>query len=716
MLGDNESGIFIKAAKKIIDIYNENKDNEELKEMLENERNVIDKWSKIFNLDNIDNTKDEVFNFFSKSENHHWDIQRKKNDIDLEQFKEGLKILLDDSKDVGERLKDATDKVNNFGNAMATAILLVHNVEKYGVWNKTSQNALDHLGLWKWGNGNKMEYYSNINETLIKLRDKVRKIYSDTDFDLWKLDAVLYMMIKGKTKEDDEMSKVSRWWVEKSSDLNHDNIQGIENAKFGESLLSPQTDDIGRYIYENMTNIEPNDLIIHLDHITNSFVAISKAASTYKEVTMIYSGRPVKGYQVELKEYKKLEKPLKWDEMKEKHKEKLMEILKNKKEGGLFYNINLQLNQIGYITEAPIEFVKLLNEIYKSSTGNPLPYFDDNSLNINVGNSEIPNKMFQHNIILHGPVGTGKTYISNVLAQKIVDNEISTINDIEETIRNPISYMNPWDEKYQKTIKRITFHKSYSYEDFIAGIKAVTENGTILYRVEDGIFKEFCDEAKNNPGQKYIFIIDEINRGDISRIFGELITLIEEDKRDKPISLPFKRDGEALNFLVPSNLYIIGTMNDSDRNIALIDVALRRRFTFFRIGSDEDRLSEWLKVLGDEISNKIKEFVKYLNKQIKSRIGQDYEIGHAFFAPLNDSNSGDAKDKIYTIFKYKIFPLLEEYFHSDREALTKFLGEFYGFEPIGENDRIPIIEPLKFKNFDELMNLIDKTLKKRQST
>jgi len=318
------------------------------------------------------------------------------------------------------------------------------------------------------------------------------------------------------------------------------------------------------------------------------------------------------------------------------------------------------------------------------------------------------------NIILHGPVGTGKTFISNIIAQRIIENSIHNIREIEDIIK---SEQNNSKDTYPDKIRKVTFHKSYSYEDFIAGIKAVSENGNISYRIEDGIFKEFCDIASKNPDQNYVFIIDEINRGDISRIFGELITLIEEDKRGISINLPFKREGKAIEFLVPDNLYIIGTMNDSDRNIALIDVALRRRFTFFRVGFNENLLSQWLSVLGDESSNKIKEFIKYLNEEIKTRIGEDYEIGHAFFAPIiKIKDVNEAQDEVYVIFKYKIFPLLEEYFHSDREILTEFLKEFYESNSSrkNENDRIPVIKAKEFKNFDELMSLINETLRNRE--
>jgi len=317
------------------------------------------------------------------------------------------------------------------------------------------------------------------------------------------------------------------------------------------------------------------------------------------------------------------------------------------------------------------------------------------------------------NIILHGPVGTGKTFISDIIAQRIIENSIPDIRGIENIIN---SNQDKITDKYPDKIRKVTFHKSYSYEDFIAGIKAISENGNISYQVEDGIFKEFCDKAAKDSKQNYVFIIDEINRGDISRIFGELITLIEEDKRGKKIKLPLKKDKQTLDFSVPDNLYIIGTMNDSDRNIALIDVALRRRFTFFRIGFNEYLLSQWLNGLGDESKNKIMKFVKYLNHEIKTRMGEDYEIGHAFFAPLDGISGDDAKNEVYTIFKYRIFPLLEEYFHSDREILTEFLKEFYESDSSrkNENDRIPIIKAKEFKDFNGLMSLIEKTLENGQ--
>ncbi|MFP3300266.1 MAG: hypothetical protein RXN92_04225, partial [Thermoplasmatales archaeon] len=125
----------------------------------------------------------------------------------------------------------------------------------------------------------------------------------------------------------------------------------------------------------------------------------------------------------------------------------------------------------------------------------------------------------------------------------------------------------------------------------------------------------------------------------------------------------------------------------------------------------------WLNVLGDESPNKIKEFVKYLNEEIKTRMGEDYEIGHAFFAPIiKMKDVNEARNEVYVIFKYRIFPLLEEYFHSNREILAEFLEEFYEYDSSrkNENDRIPVIKAKEFRNFEELMNLINKTLEKRE--
>jgi len=190
--------------------------------------------------------------------------------------------------------------------------------------------------------------------------------------------------------------------------------------------------------------------------------------------------------------------------------------------------------------------------------------------------------------------------------------------------------------------------RNISYEDFVEGFRPNIEGKIVR---EDGIFKELCKKASENSEQNYYLIIDEINRGNISKIFGELITLLEEDKRlgednELSVTLPYSKEP----FGIPKNLYIIGTMNTADKSIALVDIALRRRFTFVRM---------------ETIDKYLPENVKKINEIIKERKGADYLIGHAYFMGNHDNDF---------VMKYKIRPLLEEYFYGeDIEAIFEGL-------------------------------------------
>jgi hypothetical protein len=219
--------------EKIIDIYQKNKNIEDILD--DNiEKQVLEKWSKIFNINYIDkineNNIDEVLKFFDFEENHHWDhINRHKKDIksNLKDFKEKLKILLDENKPVGERLNEFINKVYGMSISTTTPILLVSNPEKYGVWNGPSEKALKKLGLWKdeWDkekNNENYTIYNEINNLLIKLRDLVKEKIPEENFDLWKLDSVLGIIErenkKTKNKENEEESETNQinWWVEKT--------------------------------------------------------------------------------------------------------------------------------------------------------------------------------------------------------------------------------------------------------------------------------------------------------------------------------------------------------------------------------------------------------------------------------------------------------------------------------------------------------------------
>lgn len=223
----------------------------------------------------------------------------------------------------------------------------------------------------------------------------------------------------------------------------------------------------------------------------------------------------------------------------------------------------------------------------------------------------------------------------------------------------------------------ITFHQSYGYEEFVEGIKAIpagevgNEDGTeMIYQVTDGIFKKIADKASNNPEYKYALFIDEINRGNISKIFGELITLIEESKRlgkeeEIKVTLPYS----GKQFGVPSNLYIIGTMNTADRSIALMDTALRRRFEFVEMMPDLETVND-LNV--GEIN--IHSILKTINKRVEYLYDRDHTIGHAYFMELKEDGK-NSLPVLANIFKNKIIPLLQEYFYDDWEKIRLVLGD-----------------------------------------
>jgi DNA polymerase III delta prime subunit len=212
-------------------------------------------------------------------------------------------------------------------------------------------------------------------------------------------------------------------------------------------------------------------------------------------------------------------------------------------------------------------------------------------------------------------------------------------------------------------LRFVTFHQSFSYEEFIEGLKPITtEEGQIHYQVEDGIFKQLCRQAQNDPDHEYLLIIDEINRANIAKVFGELITLIEDDKRleedhEITVQLPYSKD----TFGVPKNLLILGTMNTADRSIALLDIALRRRFTFIEQMPDPTLLSSVADV-------DLRQLLTKLNCRIVALLGRDYQIGHSYLMGV------DSPEALHFAWYRQIIPLLQEYFYNDWERLKAIVG------------------------------------------
>ena len=291
------------------------------------------------------------------------------------------------------------------------------------------------------------------------------------------------------------------------------------------------------------------------------------------------------------------------------------------------------------------------------------------------------------NLILYGPPGTGKTYSTIRRALEIIGEKVDgkSIKELLEIYNDLFWNVKSQEQNAVKRIAFTTFHQSYGYEEFIEGYRPNCEttqcetthsgeqNGekgnNLSYRLEPGCFKAFCNYARRNSGN-FVFIIDEINRGNISKIFGELITLIEDDKRKgadyaQECILPYSHEP----FTVPQNVYILGTMNTADRSLTRIDTALRRRFVFEEMMPEPDVLDN-VKILNTQIN--LTQLLTQLNRRIEALYDREHQIGHAYFIKLKANPSIDA---LADVMKRRIIPLLQEYFFDDWEKIRLVLGD-----------------------------------------
>jgi 5-methylcytosine-specific restriction protein B len=230
----------------------------------------------------------------------------------------------------------------------------------------------------------------------------------------------------------------------------------------------------------------------------------------------------------------------------------------------------------------------------------------------------------------------------------------------------PLSQENP--DAVGAALEWVTFHPSYSYEDFIEGFRPTRSEGGATLVLEDGIFKTMCGRALANPGWTYLLVIDEINRANVTKVLGELITLIEKDKRARgtdgtySVRLPYSKE----RFVIPPNLFVLGTMNTADRSIKMMDTALRRRFGFVELMPDPA-------LLASEVGGlRLDDLLRALNQRVAKEAGREKQIGHSFF--LKDGQPITDEDEFANIFRDEIVPLLQEYAVDDYDELAEYLG------------------------------------------
>ena len=453
---------------------------------------------------------------------------------------------------------------------------------------------------------------------------------------IWKLRPELYdaltefniMSYRWKDKDSQEANDdVHYWWLNASP-----KIWSFADIGIGETQAYTLYNENGNKhkIFQNFLDAKVGDVIIGYEsNPIKQIVAICRVSAEQDGEKLLFE------------KVERLASPIDYANLKECPELANMEYLKNS-QGSLF---KLTKGEFDFIMDIIREENPIVpkNSISTYTKENFLDevYMTEKSYESLV--SIIRNKK---NIILQGAPGVGKTFAARRLAWAVMG------------------------EKDDSRIDFVQFHQNYSYEDFVMGYKPVGDTFELKY----GIFYRFCQKAANQPGKDFFFIIDEINRGNMSKIFGELLMLIEKDYRGTKATMAYN----GLSFSVPNNLYIIGMMNTADRSLAMIDYALRRRFSFFEMepGFDSEGFIKYQNGFNNETLNELVSKVKDLNREISmdKSLGKGFCIGHSYFCGRNNFTD----EWLRLIVDYDIIPMLSEYWFDDSNKLQRWKNILQG--------------------------------------